>query len=85
MVAYQRRAVPNPAIMPTLVNPGNRTDQAGANVNVQLNASDPNGDTLTFAASGLPPAITIDSEPPDDRHADHAGSFHVLVTAKATA
>ncbi len=52
--------VANPATVPTLVNPGNRTDQAGSAVNVQLNASDPNGDTLTFAAAGLPPGISID-------------------------
>ena len=61
MVRINVAAVPNPAIMPTLINPGNRTDQAGANVSVQLNASDPNGDTLTFAATGLPPGITINS------------------------
>ncbi|HUL64766.1 MAG TPA: PA14 domain-containing protein [Burkholderiaceae bacterium] len=61
MVRINVAAVPNPGIMPTLVNPGNRTDQAGASVNVQLNASDPNGDTLIFAATGLPPGITIDN------------------------
>jgi len=82
MVRINVAAVPNPAIVPTLVNPGNRTDQAGANVNVQLNASDPNGDTLTFAATGLPPGITIDSATGRMTGTPITqGNFNVLVSA----
>ena len=82
MVRINTAAVPNPATMPTLVNPGNRTDQAGASVDVQLNASDPNGDTLTFAATGLPPGVSIDSTTGRMTGTPTAqGSFNVVVTA----
>ena len=54
-------ANPNPTITPTVNNPANRTTAAGTSVSLQLAASDPNGDTLTFAASGLPPGLSLNS------------------------
>jgi YVTN family beta-propeller protein len=51
---------PNPALVPTLSNPGNQTSALGASVTLALNAADPNGDTLTYSASGLPPGLAID-------------------------
>lgn len=51
---------PNPGTMPTLVSIGNQTGLAANPVEIQVNASDPNGDTLRYSASGLPPGVTID-------------------------
>ena len=52
-------ATPNPAIAPTLASPGDQSTVLGNAVNLQLNASDPNGDTLGYAATGLPPGVGI--------------------------
>ena len=69
-------ANPNPAITPNLVNPGNQSGQAGTPIIVQLSATDPNGDTLVFSASGLPSGVSINpSHGRDRRHAD--GLRHV--------
>jgi YVTN family beta-propeller protein len=46
--------------MPTLVSIGNQTGLAANVVDLQVNASDPNGDTLRYSASGLPPGVSID-------------------------
>ncbi len=51
-------ANPNPAITPNLVNPGSQSGQAGTPAIVQLSATDPNGDTLIFSASGLPSGVS---------------------------
>jgi YVTN family beta-propeller protein len=52
-------SVANPAITPVLADPGNRSDLVGASVSLQLSATDPNGDTLGYAASGLPSGLAI--------------------------
>jgi YVTN family beta-propeller protein len=52
-------AVPNPAITPTLVNPGNQASTTGAAVNLQLVGADPNGDILGYGATNLPPGVTL--------------------------
>ncbi|MGH8252048.1 MAG: galactose oxidase-like domain-containing protein, partial [Steroidobacteraceae bacterium] len=52
-------ATPNPAVTPDLVNPGNQSGQVGVPLVLQLAAGDPNGDTLSFAASGLPPGVGV--------------------------
>ncbi|MEQ1730366.1 MAG: putative Ig domain-containing protein, partial [Vicinamibacterales bacterium] len=46
---------------PTLSNPGNQTGSRGSPVSLTLSATDPNGDTLTYGALGLPTGITVDS------------------------
>jgi YVTN family beta-propeller protein len=50
---------PNPATVPVLTNPGNRSTAAGSAVSLQLAATDPNGDVLGYGASGLPPGVSI--------------------------
>ncbi len=54
-------AIPNPAIVPSLGNPGNQSGQAGTPVALQLSATDPNSDPLIYGASGLPPGLTVNT------------------------
>lgn len=44
---------------PQVTNPGPQTDSEGAAVSLQIVAIDANGDDLTYAALGLPPALSI--------------------------
>ena len=53
-------ATPNPATVPTLANPGDQAALVGGATSLQLAGSDPNGDTLSYAATGLPPGLAID-------------------------
>ena len=44
---------------PTLANPGDQTSDSGSAVILQLQGSDPEGGTLTYSASGLPPGLAL--------------------------
>lgn len=44
---------------PVLVNPGTQNSIVGQPGSLQLSASDPKGDPLTYSATGLPPGLTI--------------------------
>ena len=46
---------------PTLQNPGNQTTAEGDVVSLQVAASDPDGDRLTFEATGLPPGLSVNA------------------------
>ena len=46
---------------PTLNDPGDQTNQLGDAVNLLLTGSDPDGDALSFSASGLPPTLNLES------------------------
>jgi YVTN family beta-propeller protein len=73
---------PNPATVPVLTNPGAQTSVIGDAVNLPLSATDPNGDTLAYAAAGLPAGLEID--PATGRIAgtpSAAGAFDVVVSA----
>jgi len=50
----------NTAVVPSLSNPGAQVSVVGNGVDLQLIASDPNGDPLRWSASGLPPGLGID-------------------------
>jgi YVTN family beta-propeller protein len=74
--------VVNPALTPVLVNPGAQSGTAGTAVSLQLSASDPNGDTITYAASGLPPGIFVNAVTGAITGTPTAsGSFNVVVSA----
>lgn len=46
-------------VAPSLTQPGNQVNAEGDVVNLQMQASDADGDELTFSATGLPPGLTI--------------------------
>ncbi|ACH40055.1 dystroglycan-type cadherin-like domain repeat protein [Citrifermentans bemidjiense Bem] len=46
---------------PTVTNPGAKTNTPGTAVTLQIKATDPNGDTLTYSATGLPEGLSINS------------------------
>ncbi len=46
---------------PVVTNPGDQTSQQTDSVNLQINATDADGDTLSYSASGLPADLSIDS------------------------
>jgi YVTN family beta-propeller protein len=52
---------PAPSQSPVLDNPGNQSGQIGTPLQLQLVATDPDGDPLTFGATGLPQGLAIDS------------------------
>ena len=50
---------PTPNGAPVVTNPGGQTSTVGVPVNMQIGASDPDGNLLTFSATGLPAGLTI--------------------------
>lgn len=46
---------------PVLDNPGDQLNAVGDAVSLSLNAYDPDGDTLTYSASGLPAGVSLDA------------------------
>ena len=60
MVRVNIAETPNPDVTPTLASVGDQSSAEGSNVNLQLQATDPNGDVLGYAAVGLPPGLTVD-------------------------
>ena len=46
---------------PTIINPGNQTNNENESVNLPISASDPDGQSLTYSATGLPPYLSISS------------------------
>ena len=50
--------------LPSVTNPGDQADQVGAIVNLPIVATDADGDTLSYSATGLPVGLTIDPAHP---------------------
>ena len=46
---------------PTIIHPGNQAGTVNDSINLQLTATDPDGDSLTFSASGLPAGLNLNS------------------------
>ncbi|MDT7788850.1 MAG: hypothetical protein QOF58_7269 [Pseudonocardiales bacterium] len=67
---------------PSVTNPGNQTSQTGQAVSLQIQASDPQGDQLTYSATGLPAGLTIDAAGRISGTPTTAGTSTVTVTAK---
>lgn len=51
-----------PNNLPEVTDPGDQTNTIGDTVSLQIEASDADGDTLTYSAENLPDGLTIDSE-----------------------
>src|SRR4029077_5721711 len=69
---------------PVLTAPANQTSTANSAVSLQLNASDPDGDTLTYSATGLPPALTVNTTTgliSGTLQSTSAGTYSVTATA----
>jgi YVTN family beta-propeller protein len=74
--------VVNPAVTPVLANPGAQSGEAGTPESLQLSATDPNGDTLTYGASGLPPGLSVNPVTGAiNGTPTAAGSFNVVASA----
>ena len=73
---------PNPATVPVLSNPGAQATLVGTAVSLVLSASDPNGDPLSYAATGLPPGLSIDTASGRISGTPTlAGTYNVVVSA----
>lgn len=46
---------------PLVTHPGDQTSTVGTSVSLQIQASDPQGDTLSYSATGLPAGLSINS------------------------
>src|SRR5438552_2845575 len=68
---------------PSLTNPGNRTNAANAVISLQLVATDPDGDVLTYSATGLPPSLTVNGTTGliSGTLSSSAGTYNVTATA----
>ncbi|MEU8628296.1 M4 family metallopeptidase [Streptomyces sp. NPDC048669] len=70
---------------PAVTNPGNQTGTVGTAVSLQIQASDPGGQALTYSATGLPAGLAISSSTGRITGTPTtAGTASVTVTAKNT-
>ena len=82
-IGSQEVSAPLPNKVPVLANPGNQSGFTGTAVNLALNASDGDGDTLVFSATGLPAGLVIGSSTGRITGTPTtAGNFNVTVTAR---
>jgi len=67
---------------PALTNPGNQSSMVGQPTSLQLTGSDPEGQPLTFSATGLPPGLTLGASTGFiNGSGTTAGNYSVKVTA----
>ncbi len=65
----------------TVTSPGDQVTTVGATVSLQVTAADSGGAALTFAATGLPPGLSISTSGLLSGSPTAAGSYPVTVTA----
>ncbi len=82
MVRVNVAAAFNTAVVPVITSPGNRSSTVGTAVDLAITASDPNNDTLSYAASGLPPGLVMNASSGHIAGTPtSAGSYSVTVAA----
>jgi hypothetical protein len=70
---------------PSVTNPGSQSGTVGDSVNLQVHATDPGGEALTYSATGLPAGLSINSSTGVvSGTLTTAGTSSVTVTAKNT-
>lgn len=70
---------------PSLTNPGNQTSPLNTSVVLNLQASDPDGDKLSFSATGLPNGLTINAQTGEvSGTVLKTGSFSVTINVSDT-
>src|SRR5690606_2280989 len=72
---------PPPNSPPSITNPGAQSGQTGDSVSLQIVASDPDGDALTYSATGLPDGLSIGAGGAITGTLGATGSYSVVVTA----
>ncbi|MGK0270573.1 MAG: YVTN family beta-propeller protein [Cocleimonas sp.] len=83
-----KRQIPNSILIqnpqqnaaPSVNNPGDQISSLNAAVNLNITASDANGDTLTYSATGLPNGLNINNDGDISGTTASAGSFNVSIT-----
>ncbi|MCC2655714.1 MAG: hypothetical protein K0Q76_822 [Panacagrimonas sp.] len=71
---------PNPNTAPVITNPGNRSGTVGTAVSLQVQASDADGNPLSFSATGLPPGLSISAGGLITGTPSTAGTYSSVVT-----
>ncbi|WP_018352995.1 M4 family metallopeptidase [Longispora albida] len=71
-----------PSGAPVVTNPGSKTGTVGTAVSLQVSATDPQGDAVTFSATGLPAGLSISASGLVTGTPATAGTYNVTVTAK---
>ncbi len=60
-IGAQETSAPIPNRAPTVTNPGTQNNNTGVAVSLQISASDPDGNALTYSATGLPAGLSINA------------------------
>ena len=69
---------------PSITSPGNQSNVEGDSASITINASDPDGDTLSYSATGLPAGLSINSASgliSGTLGAGSTGNYNVTVSA----
>lgn len=80
--AVQYRQVPVNNATPVLSSPGNLTSDEDSNVDVQMSATDADGEPLTYSATGLPIGLSISNSGRITGSPTDIGNYTVTVTAR---
>jgi hypothetical protein len=76
---YGEPVIPPPNQPPSITNPGDRSMKTGP-LSLPITASDPDGDTLTYSASGLPSTLSIDTSTATIGGTVAPGTYSITVT-----